>query len=42
MGYEVKTTILRELVKPYRATVRFETASGKTSSDGLGDVGMYV
>lgn len=47
MGYEGKTTILREFVKPYRvqpkrqATVRFETPPGKQAQMDWADVGMY-
>ncbi|MFJ5621678.1 IS21 family transposase [Peribacillus loiseleuriae] len=47
MGYEGKTTILREFVKPFRvqpkkqATVRFETAPGKQAQMDWADVGMY-
>jgi transposase len=47
MGYEGKTTILREFIKPYRvqpkkqATVRFETAPGKQAQMDWADVGMY-
>jgi transposase len=47
MGYEGKTTILREFVKPYRvqpkkqATVRFETPPGKQAQMDWAEVGMY-
>lgn len=47
MGYEGKTTILREFVQPYRAqpkkqaTVRIETPPGKQAQMDWADVGMY-
>ncbi|KZO00432.1 IS21 family transposase (plasmid) [Bacillus badius] len=47
MGYEGKSTILRDFVKPYRvqpkkqATLRFETPPGKQAQMDWAEVGMY-
>ena len=49
MGYEGKSTILREFVQPYReapkkqATVRFETAPGRQAQvDWAEDIGEFL